>query len=105
MDFGHRIVCFHFPGPDFGRTWEIDLQRTMNATRRPSQAALALPEGEQPPRSQVVSLSSTAERDPLAGTQYRTVRSLGRGGMGEVFEAIHVALNKAVVVKLLHTAI
>src|SRR5262245_28105295 len=77
----------------------------MNATRRQSQAALALHEGEQPPRSMGAPVPTTAERDPLAGTQYRTVRSLGRGGMGEVFEAIHVALNKTVVVKLLHSTI
>lgn len=40
--------------------------------------------------------------DPLAGTPYRSVGKLGRGGMGEVFEAEHRGLNKRVVVKLLH---
>ncbi len=48
--------------------------------------------------------SSVAAPDPLAGTQYRAVRRLGSGGMGEVFEAVHVGLNKPVVVKLLHHA-
>ena len=38
----------------------------------------------------------------LIGSRYRLLRQLGRGGMGEVFEAEHVALKKRVVVKLLH---
>ncbi|MEP7123532.1 MAG: serine/threonine-protein kinase [Byssovorax sp.] len=40
--------------------------------------------------------------DPLAGTPYRALGELGRGGMGEVLEAQHRGLNKRVVVKLLH---
>ena len=40
--------------------------------------------------------------DPLQGTPYATVGFAGRGGMGEVFLAIHRGLNKPVVVKLLH---
>jgi serine/threonine-protein kinase len=43
--------------------------------------------------------------DPLAGSGYKAIRRLGAGGMGEVFEAIHVGLSKPVVVKLLHQAI
>jgi eukaryotic-like serine/threonine-protein kinase len=46
--------------------------------------------------------SSTAGYiDPLAGTRYRTLALLGRGGMGEVVEAEHLGLGKRVVVKLL----
>jgi len=40
--------------------------------------------------------------DPLAGTPYRALSLVGKGGMGEVFEAEHVALGKRVVVKVLH---
>lgn len=40
--------------------------------------------------------------DALLGSRYRLLARLGRGGMGEVFEAEHVALKKRVVIKLLH---
>jgi eukaryotic-like serine/threonine-protein kinase len=39
--------------------------------------------------------------DPLAGTAYRALGPLGRGTMGQVFEAEHAAFGR-VVVKLLH---
>ena len=42
-----------------------------------------------------------ATRDPLAGTAYRSIGEVGRGGMAVVLEAEHVALGKRVVVKLL----
>jgi eukaryotic-like serine/threonine-protein kinase len=47
-------------------------------------------------------LSPQSPSDPLAGTPYRTLGPLGRGAMGEVVEAEHIALAKRVVVKILH---
>ncbi|MEO5728591.1 MAG: serine/threonine-protein kinase [Byssovorax sp.] len=41
-------------------------------------------------------------QDGLSSTPYRILGELGRGGMGTIFEAEHVALQKRVVVKLLH---
>ncbi len=40
--------------------------------------------------------------DPLAGTAYQAIRRLGGGGTADVYEAVHAALDKRVVVKLLH---
>jgi serine/threonine protein kinase len=40
--------------------------------------------------------------DPLVGTSYRSLSLLGRGAMGLVLDAEHVALGKRVVVKVLH---
>ncbi len=45
--------------------------------------------------------SCTPETDPLAGTAYRTVRRIGAGAMGQVFEAEHRGLRRRVAVKLL----
>lgn len=47
-------------------------------------------------------VTPTVTEDPLEGTAYRTIRVLGRGGMGEVVEAEHLPLGRVVVVKLLH---
>ncbi len=40
--------------------------------------------------------------DPLAGTSYQALKRLGGGATALVYEARHVALDKLVVVKLLH---
>jgi eukaryotic-like serine/threonine-protein kinase len=45
------------------------------------------------------------EVDPLVGTliaeRYHVVRLLGRGGMGRVYEAVHVGIGKSVAIKVL----
>ena len=49
------------------------------------------------------------EGDSLIGTvldgKYSVDRLLGRGGMGEVYAGTHVALNRIVAIKVLHTAL
>ncbi|MEZ4224661.1 MAG: serine/threonine-protein kinase [Polyangiaceae bacterium] len=44
---------------------------------------------------------SSQQDDPLAGTQYRALRLIGQGGMGDVYLAEHLVLGKEVVAKLL----
>ena len=44
---------------------------------------------------------SASQSDPLAGTAYRAVRRIGKGAMGDVFEAEHTGLRRRVAVKLL----
>ncbi len=44
---------------------------------------------------------SASQSDPLAGTAYRVVRRIGKGAMGDVFEAEHTGLRRRVAVKLL----
>ncbi len=45
--------------------------------------------------------SSGGEFPDLSGSDYSLVRRIGAGGMGEVFEALQVSLNRKVAVKLL----
>ena len=44
---------------------------------------------------------SGGEFPDLSGSDYRLIRKIGAGGMGEVFEAMQISLNRKVAVKLL----
>jgi serine/threonine-protein kinase len=46
-----------------------------------------------------------AEGDPFAQTQYRNVKRLDAGGMGEVFVVVHRHLNRTFVAKILRAAL
>ncbi|HEU5076509.1 MAG TPA: serine/threonine-protein kinase, partial [Polyangiaceae bacterium] len=56
-----------------------------------------LPEPSPEPRASEPSEAS----DLLAGTRFRLVREIGRGGMGVVYEAFHIDLARSVAVKVL----
>ncbi len=54
-------------------------------------------------RSGISRAVSEVAHDPFeGGEKYRAIKELGRGGMGEVFLAEHMALGTRVVIKLLH---
>src|SRR4051794_13320557 len=52
---------------------------------------------------------STRPATPLVGTvladRYRLIRKIGEGGMGEVYEAQHVYIDKRVAIKTLRPAV
>lgn len=50
-------------------------------------------------------MATDMQDDPLYGSRYRALRLLGRGGMGAVYEAEHIALGSHVALKVLHVEI
>ncbi len=65
--------------------------------RKPPTAPI---ESRRPPRSEV--LSAPLRDDPLAGSGYRAIERIGKGGFGEAWIAVHELIGHEVVCKLLH---
>jgi serine/threonine-protein kinase len=53
------------------------------------------------PHAVPVTSAGALRSDPFAGSQYRLIGRLGRGGSSDVYEAEHLALGKSVVIKVL----
>jgi eukaryotic-like serine/threonine-protein kinase len=69
------------------------------ATQSSEAQTTASPQHQALPRERPL---NTESGDPLCGTPYRTMCRLGKGGMGEVFEAQDLEVGGCVVVKVLH---
>lgn len=54
-----------------------------------------------PDRKHLMSASTRSEDSAIHIAQYRILEQIGRGGMGVVFKAVHVPLQKTVAIKLL----
>ncbi|MEM6792134.1 MAG: serine/threonine-protein kinase [Myxococcota bacterium] len=65
-------------------------------------AAPAAPASEPLPRSTALEVPDSTATDPLAGTGYRALKRIGKGGFGEAWIAVHEAIGHRVVCKLLH---
>jgi serine/threonine protein kinase len=61
----------------------------------------SMPRPHRPPRRVETSLAPSG---PMIDNKYRLGRMLGEGGMGQVFEAVHTAIDRRVAVKILHKA-
>ncbi len=57
------------------------------------------------PNQTQISSPPQPERTNLPDSDYRLIRKIGSGGMGVVFEAIQVSLNRRVAVKLLNSSL
>jgi serine/threonine protein kinase len=53
-------------------------------------------------RGDAVPLTSLPREGALVDGRYRLLRPIGRGGMGEVWEAVHEGIGRKVAVKILH---
>ena len=105
----HRVVASSPPGP--AARSEVGSAPT---EIRPSPHAGLTPPGSVPavragargrsdaaPALSASKVSSRADASELLGGKYRLVRILGRGGVGEVWEAIHDVIGLRVAVKLI----
>lgn len=97
-----RIATDDFTGDDTLATAELRLRRCPTCGEEYPSDYVVCPRDATP-----IGLDDEAE-DPLLGVvlagSYRIVRTLGRGGMGRLYEAQHARLDRRFAVKVLHEA-
>jgi eukaryotic-like serine/threonine-protein kinase len=76
------------------------LRRQVGREESAPQEEVVSPDREHPAPGRSPAPAASLQ-EPFAGTPYRILGRLGRGGMGEVLDAEHVSLRKRVVVKIL----